>query len=214
MKGCELCGAENEDNAETCSRCGFEFPKAIRSDIRDKAILEKHQGKSLDQVKVELKEKQAQMRSYLENVEAKEIEKGEMVALLDGALEFLKVPYILGVEDELAFSQDEAGFIELMLSIIEKADAEHGGPIATSGTYIRMANALHAMDDSDNAMKMIEKALLINPQDKDGQYARAKLLFYAKDYKAAKRCLEKLMEKGEHPKAGYLAELIEQISNQ
>ena len=100
-----------------------------------------------------------------------------------------------------------------MVEIIEKADAEHKGPIATSATYIRMANALQAMDKTESAMDMIDKALLINPQDKDGQYARAKLLFYAKDYKAAKRCLEKLMEKGEHPRASYLVELIEQISD-
>ena len=42
MKCCDLCGADNQEKAKTCLRCGFEFPLAIRSDIRDEAILKKY----------------------------------------------------------------------------------------------------------------------------------------------------------------------------
>ena len=212
MKCCDLCGADNQDETNICSRCGFEFPLVIRSDIRDEAILKKYNGKSLEEVKRVLKMQQTLLRSFLENLDAKELNKEELVTLLDDALAFLRIPITLGVDDEILFSQQEASFIKLMLTILNRVDSENGGPIATSNTYIKMANALKAMEEPAHAMNMIEKALLINPQDKDALFVKAKLLFYAKDYGTAKRCLEKLMEKGEHPKASYLVALIEQIS--
>ena len=213
MKCCDLCGAENQDNDKTCLRCGFEFPLTIRSDIRDEAILKKYDGKSLEYVKLEIKKQQNLLKSYLENMDIKDLKKEDLVSLLDDALGFLRVPLVLGVEDELLFSRQEGGFIRLMQTILNRADTDNGGPIATSRTYIRMANALNSMEETAGAMSMIEKALLINPQDKDALYGKSKLLFYAKEYKAAKRCLEKLIERGEHPKAEYLAELIDQIAN-
>ena len=214
MKCCDLCGAENQDETNICSRCGFEFPLIIRSDIRDEAILKKYDGKSLEEVKRVLKMQQTLLRSFLENLDAKALNKEELVTLLDDALAFLRIPITLGVDDEIQFSQQEASFIKLMLTILNRVDSENGGPIATSNTYIKMANGLQAMEEPGHAISMIEKALLINPQDKDALFVKAKLLFYAKDYDTAKRCLEKLMEKGEHPKASYLVELINQLTNQ
>ena len=212
MKSCDLCGAETEDEDQCCIRCGFDFPKVIRSDIRDEAILKKYQGKSLNEVKRELKIKQTRLRSYLENMDTAALKKEELVALLEESLGFLKVPVVLGIEDELNFSKEEMSFILLMQKIQEKADEDNGGPVSTSTTYIKMANALQKMEYPEISMDMINKALLINPNDLDAQFIRAKLLFYAKDYDAAKRCLEKLLQKGEHVNAGYLAELIIQIN--
>ncbi len=212
MKCCDLCGAESDEEAKCCVRCGFDFPKTIRSDIRDEAILKKYEGKSVEEVKRELKIKQVRLRSYLENMDAKALKKEELVSLLEESLGFLRVPIILGVDDELNFSKQEISFILLIHRIQEKADIESGGPISTSTIYTRMANALQIMNYPDESMDMINKALLINPNNQDALFAKSKLLFYAKDYAAAKRCLEKLMEKGEHPNAGYLVELIDQIA--
>ena len=211
MKCCDLCRAESDNEAQCCSRCGFDFPKVIRSDIRDEAILKKYEGKSVEEVKKELKIKQTRLQTYLENMDTNSLKKEELVALLEESLAFLRVPNILGVEDELNFSQQEEGFIMLMQRIQETADMENGGPISTSATYIKMANALHSLEHPDMSMNMITKALLINPNNQDALFTKSKLLFYAKDYATAKRCLEKLMEKGEHLKAGYLVELIDQI---
>jgi len=212
MKCCELCGANSEKDAKCCSRCGFDFPKVIRSDIRDEAILKKYKGKSVEEVKKELKIKQTRLRTYLENMDTNSLKKEELVALLEESLAFLRVPNVLGVEDKLNFSQQEEGFIMLMQRILETADIENGGPISTSATYIKMANALQSLEHPDMSMNLITKALLINPNNQDALFTKSKLLFYAKDYANAKKCLEKLMEKGEHPKASYLIELIDQIA--
>ena len=212
MKCCDLCGAESDDEAQCCVRCGFDFPKVIRSDIRDEAILKKYEGKSVEEVKRELKIKQVRLRSYLENMDAKALKKEELVALLEESLEFLRIPIVLGVDDKLNFSKQEISFIMLMYKIQEKADLENGGPISTSATYIRMANALQLLNYPDESMGTIKKALLINPNNQDALFAKSKLLFYTKDYPAAKRCLKKLTEKGEHPKASYLVELIDQMA--
>ena len=213
MKTCDLCGADNKEGIETCHRCGFEFPKTISSDMRDKAILSKYDGQDLDQVRKELNKQQTRMRAYLENMDAKSLKKEELVSLLDQALSFMKVPNTIGVDDELNFSKDESNLIKLLFRILERADHDHGTPIATSGTYIRMSNALFFLDEAGLARDMVEKALLINPNNADAQYSKAKLLFYEKDYQGARRCLGKLIEKGQHPKAGYLAELIDQLSS-
>lgn len=212
MKSCELCGAENGDDAERCIRCGFDFPRAIRSDIRDEAILKKYKGKSLEEVKRELKIKQTRLRSYLENMDVKALNRQELLALLEESLGFLRVPVIMGVDDELNFSQQETSFILLMHRILKKADAENHEPVSSFSVYIKMANALHSMNYPEQSMDMINKALLINPNDQDALFTKAKLLFYIKDYEPAKRCLGKLMEKGENPKANYLAELIDQMA--
>ncbi len=212
MKYCDLCGADVAEEQKCCPRCGFEFPKVIMSDIRDEAILKKYQGKSVEEVKRELKIKQTRLCSYFENMDTKTLKKEELVALLEESLGFLRIPIVLGVDDELNFSKQEISFIMLMYRIQEKADIESGGPISTSAIYTRMANALQVLNHPDESMSMIMKALLINPNNHDALFAKSKLLFYAKDYAAAKRSLEKLMEKGEHPKASYLVELIDQIA--
>ena len=212
MKCCDLCGAESDKKAESCSRCGFDFPKVIRSDIRDEAILKKYEGKSVEEVKRELRIKQVRLQSYLENMDTNSLKKEELVALLEESLGFLRVPIVLGVDDELNFSKQEISFILLMYKIQKKVDIENGNPISTSSIYTRMANALQSLDHTDESMYMIQNALLINPNNQDALFVKAKLLFHAKDYTVAKRCLEKLIEKGEHPKAGLLVELIDQIA--
>ena len=212
MKSCDLCGAENGDDAERCIRCGFDFPRVIQSDIRDEVILKKYEGKSLDEVKRELRIKQSRLRSYLENMDTKNLDRQELLALLEESLGFLRVPLVMGVDDELNFSQQETSFILLIQRIQEKADSDNMGPISSSATYIRMANALHSMDFQEGSMNMINKALLINPNDLDALFTKAKLLFYVKDYEPARRCLTRIMDKGKNPKAAYLAELIDQIS--
>jgi len=214
MKSCDLCGVENDKKNSCCFRCGFDFPKSIRSDIRDEAILKKYEGKSVEEVKRELKIKQTRLRTYLENMDTNALEKENLVALLEESLKFLRVPIVLGVEDELNFSQQEVDFILLMQKIQKKADMERGGPVSTMAVYIKMANALQSMNESEQSIDMINKALLINPNNQDALFTKAKMLFYTKEYAAARRCLEKLIEKGEHPKANYLAELIDQISKQ
>ncbi len=211
MKCCELCGVESDDKTQCCSRCGFDFPRAIRSDLRDEAILKKYEGKTVEEVKKEIKIKQTRLQSYLENMDTKTLKKEELVALLEESLGFLRIPVVLGVDDELNFSKQEVSFIMLIHRSQEKADIESGDPIFTSAIYTRMANALQILNHSDESMGMINKALLINPNNQDALFVKSKLLFYAKNYAAAKRCLEKLMEKGKHPKAGYLVELIDQI---
>ena len=63
-------------------------------------------------------------------------------------------------------------------------------------------------------MRMIEKALLINPRDRDSLYGKAKLLFQAKRYEAARKCLDKVISTGGDDNAKYLAELIDQLRSQ
>ena len=76
----------------------------------------------MEEVKRELKIKQVRLRSYLENMDAKALKKEELVALLEESLGFLRVPVILGVDDELNFSKQEISFILLIHKIQEKAD--------------------------------------------------------------------------------------------
>jgi len=212
MKRCDLCGAEIPKGATVCSRCGFEFQKEIRSDVRDAAILRKHGQKSVEEVNRELKNAQTRLTAYLDNMAARGLSKDELVALLDDALGFLQVPLSMGVEDVLRFNQQETGFIHLLASSLEKADEDNGTPVGTTGTYIRMSNALQALGMTENAMRMIENALLINPRDRDAMFARAILLFHAKKYPAARKCLEKIITATENEKAKYMLELIDQMS--
>ena len=211
MKCCDLCGAENQENDNTCLRCGFEFPMAIRSDIRDEAILKKHEGKCVEKVKIDLKNRHVQLRSYLENIEARSLTKEDLVSLLDESLAFLQVPLVMKVEDELKFNQNEKEFITIMADTVEKLDIDNRGPTATAGTYVKLTNALMFMEKTKRARDMLDKALLINPNNLDVQYGKAKLLFSIKDYEAAKKVLKKIKEKGEYVPADLLLELILQI---
>ncbi|MDO9536887.1 MAG: tetratricopeptide repeat protein [Thermoplasmata archaeon] len=214
MKSCELCGANVSKKLERCTRCGFEFHKEIRSDARDKAILKKHGGKSVDSVNRDLKNRQAQLTAYLENIAAKSFTREETVSFLDEALTFLQIPLSMGVDDELKFNSDEKKFIELVAHHIESADIENGGPIGRPEAYVRLSNVLQSLGEQEPAMQMIEKALLINPKDSDAMFAKAKLLFRSKNYEIARKCLDKIIGSGEDEKARYLVELIDQISHQ
>jgi tetratricopeptide (TPR) repeat protein len=211
MRICELCGAEIPKKLETCSRCGFVFQKEIRSDVRDRAILDKHMGKTVDDVNRDMKNRQAQIMAHLDNMVAKSLSVEELVSLLDESLAFLQIPLVLGVEDELRFNVEEKKFIELIAKNLEMADSENNGPVGTTGTYTRLSNALQSMGEHERAMQMIEKALFINPRDRDAMFGKAKMLFYGKKYDASKKCLEKLMATGSDKNAKYLSELIEQI---
>ncbi|MFO7619175.1 MAG: hypothetical protein R6W91_05915 [Thermoplasmata archaeon] len=212
MRTCDLCGAEVPKELEACSRCGFVFQKEIRADVRDRAILKAHAGKSVDAVNRDMKNARAQLSAYLENLNAKSLSKEELSSLLDDALSFLRIPLELGVGDELRFDAREKEFISMVAGNLERADLENGGPVGTPGTYIRISNALLAMEEPDRAMSMIDKALLLNPRDSAAMFSRAKLLFYAKKYALAKKCLEKIVAACDHENAKYLIELIEQMS--
>ena len=93
------------------------------------------------------------------------------------------------------------------------ADVRYGSPVASSGSYVRLTNALHCLEQMPAAMAMIEKALLIDPNSADALYGKAKLLFFEKRYEKANIYLTKLTSKKEHQKALYLAELIDQLVN-
>ena len=198
---------------ETCSRCGFVFPKEVRADVRDSAILGKHAGKSVEKVNRDLRNARAQLTAYLDNMAAKRLSREEMATLTDEALAFLQIPLSIGVDDELRLNSQEREFVNLIVKNLEAADLENNGPVGTSGAYTRLSNALQSMGEQESAMRMIEKALLLRPKDMDAMFAKAKLLFYSKKYAQARKSLEKIISAGGHENAMYLVELIDQISN-
>jgi tetratricopeptide (TPR) repeat protein len=149
--------------------------------------------------------------AYLDNLAAKSLTMEELVSLLDDSLIFLEIPLALGVEDELRFNIEEKKFISQVARNLEIADSDNIGPVGTTGTYIRLSNALQSMGEHARAMQMIGKALLINPRDQNAMFGKAKLLFYDKKYDASKKCLERLMATGGDKNAKYLSELIVQI---
>lgn len=212
MRKCELCGAETSESLPACPRCGFEFQREIRSDTRDRAILEKHGGKSVDNVKRDIRNRQARFTAYLENLSAKNLSPEELVTLLNDALTFLEIPLALGAEDELKFESAEREFINLMAVNLDRADAVHGMPIGSGATYVRFSNAFLSMGEPVRAMAMIERGLLINPKDRDAIFGKAILLFRLKKYDAAKKCLERLVSAGADENVRYLYELMDQMS--
>lgn len=212
MRKCELCGAEIPKELETCSRCGFEFRRELRADARDEAVLERHKGKTVKVVNRDLKNRRTQLRAYLENLAAKSLSMEEVVSLINESLAFLQIPLEMGVEDTLVFDRDEKDFINLVAAALEDTDKENGTPTGATGTYIKLSNALHFLDQQDRAMRMIDQALLINPRDRSALLAKSMLLFFRKRYQPAKRCLEKLISEKDDEKARYLIELIDQIS--
>lgn len=211
MKTCELCGAEIPENLKVCSRCGFEFQKEIRRDSRDRALLERNAGASVEEVRRDLRDRQAKLTAYMENLAAKSLAAEELSSLMDESLTYLQIPLVLGVEDELRLDGGEKEFVGLVTRCLGNADSLNGGPVGTAGTYIKLSNALQSLGETETAMLMIDKALLINPRDRAAQFGKAKLLFYAKRYDAAKKCLEKLIAAGDDDNARYLSELIEQL---
>jgi tetratricopeptide (TPR) repeat protein len=211
MRKCELCGAEIANESKACSRCGFEFQMEIRADSRDKALLERHAGMDVDEVKRELKNIQAKLTAYLDNMAAKSLSKEELVSVMDESLKYLQIPLALSVDDELRFEESEIKFIELISGCLANADSQNNRPVGSKVTYIKMSNALMALGRQGEAVDMIEKALLINPRDRDALYCKAALLFNMQKYDAAKKCLEKLISSGDREDARYLSELINQL---
>ncbi len=214
MKKCELCGAEIPKELKECSRCGFEFQKEIRADSRDRALLKRHAGMDVEDVKRELRNSRAKLTAYLDNLAAKSLSKEELVSLVDESLKYLQIPLALSVDDELKFDENEAEFIELINRYLANADSQNNRPVGTKVTYIKLSNALTSLGRHGEAINMIEKALLINPRDRDALYCKAKLLFNMHKYDAAKKCLEKLISSGKNEDARYLSELINQLGCQ
>jgi tetratricopeptide (TPR) repeat protein len=214
MRTCELCGAEVGDEEHRCPRCGFEFPPEIRSDIRDQELLGKHDDMSTESLRKDLKDRQSKLMSYLENVNLDSLRTDEFNSLIEEGLGFLGIPVAMGIGDELNFSRDEREFILLMSCKVVDADKRGYDPVASSRSYIKLANALNCLDESERAMQMVDKALLIEPNNGDALFGKAKLLFYSKRYEAARRQLDKLISRRSEPKAMYLAELIEQLAHQ
>lgn len=214
MKKCELCGAEVQTDLKACSRCGFEFQRQIRADSRDRALLERHTGKEVEDVKRELRKSQSKLAAYLDNIKARELSIEELVPLVDESLKNLQIPLILGAEDELKFNREEVEFIGLISGCLVNADLKSGRPVGNEVTYIKLSNALMSLGKHGEALAMIEKALLINPRDRDALYCKAKLLFDMQRYGAAKKCLDKLTASGNDDNARYLSELIDQLDCQ
>ena len=213
MRKCELCGADTPDNLSACQRCGFEFPLEIRSDIRNIELLKKHKGKEAAALKKDLRERLNQLSGYIANLDLKNLKSDEINSLIEEGLTFLHIPMAIGIGDELTFSNDEREFILLMAEKVDMADVRYGSPVASSGSYVRLTNALHCLEQMPAAMAMIDKALLIDPNSADALFGKAKLLFFEKRYEKANRYLTKLTSKKEHQKALYLAELIGQLVN-
>ena len=213
MRKCELCGANTPDNLSACQRCGFEFPLEIRSDIRNKELLKKHKGKEAAALKKDLRERLNQLSGYIANLDLKNLKSDEINSLIEEGLTFLHIPIAIGIGDELSFSNGEREFILLMAEKVDMADVRYGSPVASSGSYVRLTNALHCLEQMPAAMAMIDKALLIDPNSADALYGKAKLLFFEKRYEKANRYLTKLTSKKDHQKALYLAELIGQLVN-
>jgi tetratricopeptide (TPR) repeat protein len=183
----------------------------IRADSRDKALLERHAGMDVDEVKRELKKSQAILTAYLDNMAAKSLSVEELVSLMDESLSYLRIPLALRLEDELKFDKNEARFISLLSGCLANADSQNNRPVGSKVTYIKMSNALMALGRQGEAVDMIERALLINPRDRDALYCKAALLFNMQKYDAAKKCLEKLISSGDDEDARYLSELINQL---
>ncbi len=214
MNKCELCGVRIEARQKSCPRCGFEFPKEVRSDTRDEKILERYEGKPIETVKRDLKDKLSYLTSYFENLDVSKGEVEDMHAFVEEALGFLHVPMTMGMGDEMRFSGREEKLIIVTISKLEEADVFRGTPLASVRSYIRLANALNCLGACSRAMEMMDKALLKEPNNTDALYGKAMLLFYEKRYEESKRYLAKLLEKTKaDSKSLYLAEMIEQLTS-
>ena len=213
MTLCELCGAEIKDEDEVCPRCGYEFPKSVHSDSRDQKILAGKEGVNVEDLKRNMRDKLTYLTSYFENLEVRELVYKEFPSFLEEALGLLHVPMTIGMGDELKFNEKEQNLIKVIVAKLDQSDNQVGDPVASTRSYIRLANALHCLGEADSAMRMIDKALLKEPANLDALFGKAKLLFYQKRYGEAKRYLNKLMAKDDkYPRSVYLAEMIEQLS--
>ena len=212
MSVCELCGAEVEEGEHHCHRCGFEFPRTVRSDSRDSKILTKYEGKGTEQVKRDMRDKMSHLLSYFENLDVHSDCDRDLTAFIEEALEFLHVPVTIGIDDELKFNEREERLIAITAAKVEDNDLHQAHPAASVRSYVRLANALNSMGQCSRAMDMMDKALLKEPTNIDALFGKAKLLFYEKRYAESQRYLAKLLKKDEnHEKAQYLAEMVGQL---
>ena len=197
---------------DICPRCGFKFPKEVRSDVRDRVILERHDGQAVESVKRDLRDKLTQLISHFENLELSDSSVKDTPPFLEEALGTLHVPVAIVIGDELRFSERQKKLIMLLVSKLKDAELHSGIPIASTRSYVRLANALHCLGEADDAMEMMDKALFKEPADPDALFGKAKLLFYEKRYDEAERHLNRLMTKAKkNPDAIYLAEIIGQL---
>ena len=213
MSTCELCGEEVSGGKKSCPRCGFEFPAEIRADARDDIILKKHDGKEAEDIKRGLAERFSKYISYFENIDPERIMPDEFAALAEEAVSHLHIPMILELDDVLKFSGKEEKVLKVISGRMLQPDSLALVTRMQTRTLIMMANGLYALDMTEDALQMVELAVHQNPKDADALYAKAKLLFFDKDYAGARKCLEKVKER--EPERGdvqYLLEMIAQIS--
>ena len=214
MKRCELCGAIVAKCLKECSRCGFEFQAEIRSDSRDRALLERHAGMEPEQVRRELRDCRAKLAACLDNMAAKGLSPQELASLLDESLKSMQIPLVLGADDDLRLDGEEANFIGLITECLESADSGCARPVATGSAYVKLSNALACLGRQEEALSMVEKALLIKPKDRDALLCKARLLFGMRRFDSARKCLGKLIASGDSGDARYLSELIDQLDCQ
>lgn len=212
MKKCELCGAILEGEMTACPRCGFEFPKKVYSDIRDEALLKKYEGKPIDTVRHNLKDRTSLMTSHFENMDMNEYTTKEIITSVEETLDFLQIPTVIGLGHELSFTDREEKLIKALISKLEHIESNQSSPVVSARAYTKLANATHCLGDMKTALEMVNKALLKEPNNPDALFGKAKLLFYEKKYEEAKRYLDKLLAKSKKDQNSiYLAEMIEQI---
>ena len=99
MSICELCGASIEMGQDVCPRCGFKFPKGVRSDVRDRVILERHDGQTVESVKRDLRDKLTQLISHFENLELSDSSVKDTPPFLEEALGTLHFPVTICIGD-------------------------------------------------------------------------------------------------------------------
>ena len=212
MKTCELCGASIDNGQEKCPRCGFEIPKKVYFDVRDQSIPKKYKDIAVETVKHDIKDKTSLFTSHFENLDVNNSTPEDITASVEEVLDFLQIPMIIGLGDELKFTEREEKLIRTLIEKLERSEIVHGVSVASARSYIKLANAAHCLGDAKKAMNMINKALLGGPNNPDALFGKAKLLFYEKRYDDAKRYLDKLLAKTKKDsKSMYLAEMIEQI---
>jgi len=137
MTVCELCGAVIEKGIVSCPRCGFDFPKTVRSDSRDKKILAGHEGEKVEDVKRGLRDKLTYLTSYFEHLDADDSLTEDIPSFLEEVLGLLHIPLTIGMGDEIKFNEREHHLITVVVSKLENADIQTGDPVASTRSYIR-----------------------------------------------------------------------------
>ena len=213
MKKCELCNEEVPKDQTSCSRCGFDFPPEVRADKRDKSILKKHDGKPAGEIKRDLSERFSKYVSYFENLGPDSSRPDEFSAFVEEAVAHLHIPIVIGMGDEMKFSEKEVTVIKTIARRLLDPQSANLLPRVRTETFMRLSNAMYCLKDPTWAMSLVELAIQRNPNDADALFNKAKLLFYDKKYDKAKAFLNKVkMKDPEREDAQYLAEMLAQLS--